>query len=49
MPTKTIKIVVDTETPSIHLLNSTDYEVVETKQEDVFAMIRKEETNNLII
>jgi hypothetical protein len=39
---KTIKIIVDEEIPSIHLLNSTEWDVVETKQDDVFAMTRKE-------
>ena len=38
----TITIVCDKEVPPIHLLNSTDYEVVETKQEGVFCMIKKE-------
>jgi len=41
MPTKTIRIVVDTEVPAIHLLNYQDYEVVETKQEGTFCMIKK--------
>ena len=41
MPTKTIRIVVDTEVPTIHLLNYQDYEVVETKQEGTFCMIKK--------
>jgi len=39
---KTIKIIIDENVPLIHLLNSQDYEVIETKQENVFAMSRRE-------
>ena len=39
----TIQIVCDTDVPAIHLLNSEDYEVVETKQEGIFCMIKKDE------
>ena len=42
MPTKTIKIVVDQECPAIHLLNDRDYEVIETKQDNVFALIKRD-------
>jgi len=42
-----IKIVVDIDVPAIHLLNSQDFEVVETKQEGTFCMIAKREEVNL--
>ena len=38
---KTIKIIIDENVPLIHLLNSQDYEVIETKQENVFAMTKR--------
>ena len=39
---KTIKIIIDENVHLIHLLNSQDYEVIETKRENVFAMTKRE-------
>jgi len=39
----TIQIIVDVDVPAIHLLNSQEYEVVETKQDGTFCMIKKVE------
>lgn len=46
MPKKTFIVVVDTETPDIHLLNSNDYEVYQTK-EGLFTMIKKDEQERI--
>ena len=44
---KNIKIICDEAVPAIHFLNQTDWDVIETKQENTFAFTRKEKAEDV--